>query len=166
MKVGLAILFLIWFGGASVHPLHVSVMEIAHDTNEKELEITLRVFTDDLETAIRNQLNQPEVTILEPIGSTTDKLTWAYLQGKLNVTLDGKKQVLKYLGHEKDEDAMVFYIQVQPVKAWETIELKNSVLTELYSDQSNLVNVTVKEETKSLRLMRDNPSGKLSFDIK
>jgi hypothetical protein len=34
----------------------------------------------------------------------------------------------------------------------------------LYDDQSNLVNVTVEETTKSLRLMRNNPSGKLSFE--
>jgi hypothetical protein len=166
MKVGLVILLLAWFGEATVHPLHVSVMEIAHDTKEKELEITLRIFTDDLETAIRNKLNQPELAILKPAGSTVDKLTWAYLQPQLNIMLDGKKQTLKYLGHEKDEDAIIFYIQVQPVKTWRTIEIRNSVLTELYEDQSNLVNVAFGEETKSLRLMRDNPSGRLSFDLK
>lgn len=167
MKIGLAIAFFIFSSAVKEHPLHLSVMEIAHDQKEKELEITLRVFIDDLQSAIGNKLNQPDLNILKPVSSTTtDKLVWEYLQPHISIQLDGKKQSIKYLGHEADADAMTFYIQVQPVKTWKAIEIKNSILTELFNDQSNLVNVTIGEKTKSLRLMQDNPSGKLSFDLK
>jgi hypothetical protein len=165
VKLAVAIAIFIFSGVEKVHPLHLSVMEIAHDQKEKELEITLRVFIDDLQSAIRNKLNQEDLDILHPANTTSDKLIWEYLQPHLSVQLDGKRQTIKYLGHEADADALTFYIQVQPVKTWKTIEIKNSILTELFEDQSNLVNITLGEKTKSLRLMQDNPSGKLSFDL-
>jgi hypothetical protein len=149
-----------------LHPLHISVTEITLDEKEKELEIMLRIFTDDLELAIRNAKNDPELSLLKPANSTTDKLAWEYLQPRFKLMADGKIQAVKYLGHETDEDVLIFYIQVQPIKEFTTIEITNSIITEFYDDQSNLINVTVDDETKSLRLMRNNPSGKLSFDLK
>lgn len=146
------------------HPLHLSVTDIVYDANEKELEIMLRVFTDDVELAIRQQRNDATLNVL----TATDlkAMLWQYVQPHMSITLDGKSHPAKYLGYEKDEDVFVLYIQVQPVKSWKTIEVKNSTLTEMYSDQSNLINVTRNDKTKSLRLMRDNPSGSLTFDVK
>lgn len=147
-----------------VHPLHISVTEITLDEKENELEIMMRVFTDDLEAAIRNEKNNPDLSLVNPPNTTLDKIAWDYLQTKFKITANGEQLNLKYLGHEKDEDVIVFYVQVQPAKKFETISITNSIITELYDDQSNLVNVTIGEITRSLRLMRNNPSGKLSFE--
>lgn len=151
----------------TIHPIHVSVTEIAFDEREKELEIVSRIFWDDLETAIRETKKQPELNLLQPgTGITTDQLIAEYLQSRFKISLNGKPQKIKYLGHEVEGEAILCYIQVVNVKRFETIEVSSSVITELYDDQSNLVHVTVKAIVKSLRLMRDNPSGKLSFEIK
>lgn len=147
------------------HPLHVSVTEITLDEKEKELEIVLRVFTDDLELAMRNATGDPELNLLNPANTNIDKLAWEYLQPRFTLSVDGKPQPVKYLGHEQSEDVFIFYIQAQPVKKFKTINITNSIITELYDDQSNLINMTVNEKTKSLRLMRNNPSGNLSFNF-
>ena len=147
----------------SVHPIHVSVTEITWDEKEKELEIIARIFIDDLEASIRKTNDQPELKLLGP---STDQLVWKYLESRFRISLDGKAQKVKYLGHEIEGDAILCYIQVSNVKKWKEIEVMNSMITELYDDQSNLVHVTVNEKVKSLRLMRDNPSGKLTFDSK
>lgn len=152
---------------SGAHPIHVSVTEIAFDEKEKELEIVTRIFLDDLETVIRGSRKQPELKLMEPgAGVTTDQLVSAYLSSRFKISLKGKPQSIKYLGHEIEGEAMLCYIQVSNVKKLEAIEVFNSVITELHDDQSNLVHVTVKETVKSLRLMRDNPSGKLTFDSK
>lgn len=148
------------------HPLHISVTEITWDEKEKELEIMLRIFADDLEFAIRNAKNDSELNLLKPSNTTTDKLAWEYLQSRFRLKADGMIQSIKYLGHETDEDVLILYIQVLPVEKFETLDITNSIITELYDDQANLVNVTIDDKTKSLRLIRDNPSGKLSFDLK
>ena len=153
--------------GASLHPVHVSVTEVSFDAKEKELEIISRIFWDDLEKSIREARKQPELNLLEPGAPiTTDQLVWEYLQKRFKITLNGKAQKIKYLGHEVESEAILCYIQVANVKKVETIEVYNSTLTDLHEDQSNLVHVTLGETVKSLRLMRDNPSGKLTFTKK
>jgi hypothetical protein len=148
-----------------VHPIHISVTEIEYDEREKELEITIRIFTDDLEAAIRAHRNDPELELLNLPGETRlDDLAKPYLLQQINIELDGKDQKLNYLGHEQDGDTHVFFIQVQPVKKWKTITVENRVIQEMYDDQSNIVHVTVREKTRSMRLMRNNPSGSLTFD--
>ena len=150
-----------------LHPIHVTVTEIEFDEKEKELEITMRVFIDDLELTLRNELRQPELDILAPKnGVTTDQLVSKYLQDHFKIQLDGKPQATKYLGHETDGDAFIFYIQVSNVKKWKTIRVKNNIMTDTHDDQSNLVHVSVKENIRSLRLTRDTPEDNLTFDIR
>jgi hypothetical protein len=158
---------LVLLGGATPHPVHVSVTEIAFDEKERELEIVSRIFLDDLERSIRDDKKQPGLNLLQPGGTiTTDQLVSDYLTTRFKVSLNGKTQRIKYLGHEVESEAVLCYIQVLNVRKVENIEVSNTVLTELYEDQSNLVHVTVRETVKSLRLMRDTPSGKLTFDSK
>jgi hypothetical protein len=150
-----------------LHPIHVSVTEIEHDEKDKRLEIMMRVFIDDLELTLRNKLNQPDLDILEPKnGLTVDQMVSDYLKERFKITLDGKLQKINYLGHEREDEAFIFYIEVSNVKKVKTIEVKNDIITEMHDDQSNLVHVTIKGDVKSLRLTRNMPSDKLTFDPK
>jgi hypothetical protein len=151
----------------ALHPLHISVTEIEFDEKDKALEIMMRVFIDDLELTLRNNLNQPEMDILDlKNGVTVDQLASVYLKDRFKISLDGKPQQVNYLGHEREGEAFIFYIEVSKVKRWKTIQILNSIITETHDDQSNLVHVTVKEKVRSLRLTRETPMDKLTFDTK
>lgn len=150
-----------------LHPIHVSVTEIEFDEKDKALEIMMRVFIDDYELAIRKHLNQPELDIQNPAnGQTTDQMTTDYLKKHFKITLDGKPVSTNYIGHEKEGDAFIFYIEVSGVKKFKTIQIQNDIMTELHDDQSNLVHVTVRDVIKSLRLTQNTPSDKLTFEVK
>lgn len=151
----------------SLHPLHVSVTEIEYDEKDKALEIMMRVFIDDLETTMRKTVNEPELDILNPKpGITVDQLMRDYLARHFKISLDNKPQTVNYLGHEREGEAFIFYIEVVKVKKWKTIQVQNSIITDMFDDQSNLVHVTVRGDVHSLRLTKDNPTDKLTFDIK
>jgi hypothetical protein len=158
------ILSIIILAGGS-HPLHVSVTEIEMDSKDKRLEIMMRVFVDDFETSLRQKLNQPEWEILPLSEEERDKLISAYLNEHFKIWLDSKSQKIKYLGHETENDAFIFYIEIPNVKKWKSIEIHNDIIMQVYSDQSNLVHVTVQETVKSLRLTKNNPTDKLAFDF-
>lgn len=156
-----------WVFYVALHPLHVSVTEIEYDNRDRQLEIMVRIFIDDLELSIRNKRNLPDLDILNPgTGLNTDQLVSEYLSEHFKISLDGKPQKTVYLGHEPESQAMICYIEVTNVKKWKQIEVMNNVIMETYDDQSNLVHVTFQDTVKSLRLMKDNPSGKLTFEIK
>lgn len=150
-----------------LHPMHVSVTEIEFDEKDKALEIMMRVFIDDLELSIKNKLKQPELDLLQPKnGKTIDEMTGDYIRSNFKITLDGKPQTINYLGHEREDDAFVFYIEVSKVKKFKTIQVQNSIITETHDDQNNLVNITVREIVRSLRLTRSRPVDKVTFDTK
>lgn len=148
-----------------LHPIHVSVTEIEYDEKEQELEIMTRIFVDDLETAIRLQRNKPDLDILNPPpGLTREKIIGEYIGSQLSIRLDNKQQAIRYLGQELEGEAVICYLIVSNIKRWRSIEIKNGALQELFDDQSNIVHVTVGENIKSMRLVKDKSSGSLSFD--
>lgn len=153
-------------GGLHLHPIHVSVTDIEYDEKDKALEIIMRVFIDDLEMTMRKRNHQPELDILNPVGTTLDELMTGYVSDQISIALDKKSQKLNYLGHERDGEAFVFYMEVRNVKKWKEIQVRNTILIETHQDQSNLVHVTVRGKIKSMRLVKSNPVDKLSFDIR
>jgi len=127
----------------------------------------MRIFVDDLESAIRLQQNKNDLDILNPpAGSSTDKLISSYVLSHFKIGLDNKVQTIRYLGQEQEGEAVVCYLLVSNVKKLSAIEITNDILCELFDDQSNLVHVTTGEIVKSMRLVRDKPSARLSFESK
>ena len=150
-----------------LHPIHLSVTEVTYSEKDKALQITSRIFIDDLELSIQKQLKQPDLDILQPKnGMTLDQMAQTYLNEHLKVKLDGKPREIKILGHEIEDVAVVFYIEIENVKKIKSMELRNDVIMETHEDQSNIVHVTYKGPVKSVRLLRDKPAEVFKFDTK
>src|SRR5690606_1003523 len=114
---------------AGVHPIHVSVTEIEFDREDRALEIMMRVFIDDLELSLRNTLKNPTLDILNPPrGTTTDDLVRGYLLDHFRISLDNVAQTSHYLGHEREGDAFIFYIEITNVRDWKTISVRNDII--------------------------------------
>ncbi len=156
-------LFVLSSGSGFRHPLHVSVTEIFYDEKDKALEIMMRVFMDDLELALRHRFNNPTLDVLNPSGPTLDEMMKGYVAEHFKVSLDNKSQKVRYLGHEQDGEAFVFFVEIANVKSWKKIGIVNAILTDLYDDQSNLVHVTSSGKVRSLRLTKSDPEGELTF---
>lgn len=147
------------------HPIHVSVTEIDFDEKEKTLEIMMRVFMDDFELTLRNELQKPDLDIMRPAkGTSVDELARQYLKGHFSVSLDGQVQSMRYLGHEREAEAFIFYIEVTDVRPWKTIAIHNDIIMSTYDDQSNIIHVFRNDDVKSLRLTRNTPADKLTFE--
>jgi hypothetical protein len=149
----------------SFHPLHISVSEIEYAENEKMLKIMIRIFVDDFEQTMGKRLNNPDLDIrrLEN-GLTVDKLAGEYVKEHFKISLDGKIQNTVFLGHEEESEAFIFYVEVKNVRKWNTIQISADMMTEMFEDQSNIVHVSINDKIKSLRLTKDTPTDKLTFD--
>ena len=155
------------FSLSPLHPMHVTVTEIEFNEKNKALQIMSRLFIDDAELTMSNYYKQPSLDILNPKGGlTVDQMMTEYLKQHLRISLDNKDQAIKYLGHEKEGDVFILYLEVSNIKKWKTIQISNDVFMETHEDQSNLVHVTVRGQVKSLRLTKAAPIDKLTFDSK
>jgi hypothetical protein len=156
----------LWFSlVVGMHPIHVSLTEVNYNTRARAVQITVRIFTDDLEMSIRKQTQQPELDILQPpTGTTTDQLVSGYLMQKFAVKVDGKLRKTTYLGHEVEGQMVVCYVEIEDVKKpYKKVEVKNTVVMETHADQNNLVNVNLGDRIKSLRLTAEAPEGAVQF---
>ena len=134
------------------HPLHVSVTEINHNAGEKTLEISCKLFTDDFEKVLGMNYKTRIDLINPPDRPAMEKLVNQFIQGHLKIEVDGKPVQLHYLGYEKDNDAIYSYFQADDIPVAKKIEITNSLMHELYSDQINLMHIIVGGKRKSTKL--------------
>lgn len=156
----ISLLFSFW-----LHPVHISVTEANYSEKDRTLQLTSRIFIDDLELAISKNKREPELDLLSPGNSrTTDQLVSEYLSRHLKLRVDEKPVNLKYLGHEIEDVVIICYIESNQIKKIKSIEIQDDVIQEVHADQSNLVHVTYRGVLKSARLIQEKPVEKFIFN--
>lgn len=148
-------LVIMCFAANDRHPIYVSVAEIEHNAKDKTLEISCKIFTDDLEKTLRSAY-KTHVDLLDPkIKPAMDKLVSDYVLKHLKISVDGKPAVLRYLGYEKIEEGIYSYYQADNIPSVKKIEVTDDILFEYNEQQMSLIHVIVNGQRKSTKL--DNP---------
>ncbi|QGY42670.1 hypothetical protein GM418_03075 [Maribellus comscasis] len=150
-------------GTGAAHPFYVSICQINYNTQNRALEISVKIFADDLMAALE-QRNVKDLHLGEPQeNSETDKYIFSYLKDKLQIATEEKTLDYFFLGKEMEDDAVWCYLETDEVNTFNKIEVTNTILTELFDTQNNIVQVTSKGKTKNLLLKKGNTSGSLNF---
>lgn len=159
----LASFFLLSAFKSGAHEFYLSVTEIEYNNEEQSLQIITRVFIDDFQKVL-NERYDADIQLSEEAeeGAVTEYIS-KYLNQKLRLKTNGEELQLNYLGKEYDADQLVLYIEVENVASFNQIEVTNEILTDLFDDQKNVVHVKVNNKTKSLLLMRQQETEKLTF---
>ena len=143
------------------HPLHVTVTEINHNATDKTLEISCRIFTDDFEKVLAQNYKTKVDLVNPPDRAAMENLVKDFVQRHVLLKGDNKNLQMSYLGYERDNDAIYSYLEVQNIPAIKKLDLTNTLLQELFTDQINLVHITVNGKRKSAKL--DYPEKDVSF---
>ena len=150
-------------GSGNVHPIYMSVTEIEHNAKDKTLEISCKIFTNDLETTLR-QNYKGYVDLINPKDKAAmNKLVNEYIQKHLSIKLEGKTVTLQFLGYEQQEEGIASFYQVNNVAAVKKIEITDTILYEYKKEQISLLHVIVNGNRKSNKLI--NPEDKLSLEF-
>ncbi|MET4547917.1 hypothetical protein ABIE26_005265 [Pedobacter africanus] len=143
------------------HPFYVSVTEVVQQKNNGAVQVSSRIFFDDLERALEKQY-KTKVNILKPADrKQVDALITRYIKAHLKISANGKALDLKYLGYEIEEDAAWCYFEMVDVPSIKHLSIKNDILFEQHESQSNLVHAIVNGQRKSTKL--DNPKSEVAF---
>ena len=150
-------------GGGNVHPIYMSVTEIEHNAKEKTLEISCRIFTNDLENTLK-QSNKGLIDLINPKDKAAmNKLVNDYIQKHLSIQVDGKTVALQFLGYEQQEDAINSFFQVNNIAAIKKISVTDNILYEYKSEQISLLHVKVNGDRKSTKMV--NPEEKIYLEF-
>ena len=161
MRLGLILPALLVLGAWIMHEFYVSITEIRYNAQRERFEISMRIFPDDLDRALleRSGIHTQLATALEH--EMADSLLMVYLMEDFSVEVNGQQLELNYLGKEPESNAIWCYLESSRIKAPETMNIRNRVLTEFFPDQVNIIQVYHGKWNKGLMLDRQESSGTL-----
>ena len=150
-----------FFGNA--HPFYVSIGEISYNAEAKCLEISLRIFTDNIETSLSN-ISKQKIYLGEKNEITiADSLLRNYILDNFQIEYDQKSASIEFLGKEVEGELCWVYLVANNIPDFEYIKIINRILYQDFPEQANLVHVTHRSDSKSLLLNKNKPSDQLSW---
>jgi hypothetical protein len=162
----LAIVFPILFltlSAATVHKFHMALYQIDFAPEKKMLQITSRIHTDDLNKALEKKHNKKITVGDEKQTSEESLLLKDYLMTNFSIKINGKLKPMTFLSHEIDGDELVCYSAIKGINAIKSLEIYNSILTEVFADQQNLINLDVSGGKKSFILTKNTKNRTLKY---
>ena len=134
------------------HPMHVTVTEVEFDKTSRTVEMSMHVFSDDLEKYLKLIERDEELDITELSMEAKDQLLNAYFVEQVSLKINGKDFTPSYLGHKVEGDAIWVFLEVQNIKKIKILEITNTTLFDLYDDQANLIHFEYEGEIYSEKL--------------
>jgi hypothetical protein len=150
-------------GMSSAHPFKASVCEINYNDGSGRLEITLKLFTDDLEECIRERTGIALRLDTEGENPSAEKLIDEYVQAGMQVRINGSQVALKFLGKEYEPGVTWCYLESAETVFPSDLSVYSSIMIELYPTQSNIVHIQAGKQKKSLLLGSGRLSGTVKF---
>ncbi|OKS87856.1 hypothetical protein RG47T_3319 [Mucilaginibacter polytrichastri] len=145
------------------HPFYVSVTEINHNAKNQSIEISCRMFYDDLEREL-NKTNHSQIDIVKPKDKTeVNRMITDYVKKHLTIKADGKILTLSFVGYEIQEDGAWSYFEVKGISKVKQLTVHDDLLYPAHPEQINMIHATVNGERKSTKL--DNPEADASFSF-
>ena len=155
---GLFVLLLMSF---SVHKFYVSIYQINFNQKKQMLEITSRIFIDDLNATLSKKYNI-KTHIAEQTETPADfEIMKKYILGNFVIKINGQPKPITFLSKEQDGNVVVCYYNIKAVSKIKTLEVQNTCLLDLNSDQQNIIQTTIYGKKQDLLLTNDHVKGML-----
>jgi hypothetical protein len=180
--IGILFLTFFLFSFIPKHAIHLSITEMNFKVKgeKKEIQISHKIFIDDLEKALQKNYSE-EFKNSKPNLSTkiqhkeAQKYTYQYLKKVIDIKIDSEKEEINYIGWEFEGDIVWIYGVIERINKKdkstsekETIFIKNMILIDLFNDQRNMLYLS-KESTEKVKVKEflnftsDNRNETISF---
>lgn len=125
------------------HPFHISKCLVEYKEAAKAIQVSLHIFTDDLEDGLRLMGAGPLFISTQRESPKADGYIEQYLARHFQVAVNGQPAKWQYLGKETSEDlaAVWCYLEIVGVEKPSAITISNDLLMEVFDDQKNIISV-------------------------
>lgn len=124
---------------SAAHKYYTSLAQVEYNAESKTVEVTLRVFADDLELALTRRAGR-RVSLDRT--KDADELVLAYLRDTFEIrNRDGETKALRWVGMELRSDIAWLYVEAEMPEGLAGARLRDQVLFELFEKQVNTVSV-------------------------
>lgn len=158
-----AVLLLLFLGLSSMaaHRFYVAIYQIDFVPQKKRLEITTRIFMDDLNDAVTKAYKKST-----NIGSAKETpediaLLKKYLSEHFKLTINGKPKAFTYLSSEVESNVVICYLSLKEITKVSSLQVENSILIEVHNEQQNIVQFNNNGKKQNLLLSSAITKGML-----
>ena len=147
----------------SVHKFYVALYQVNYAPEKKMLQITTRLFIDDLNNALEKKY-QKKINLGSEKETEEDlNLFKKYFAEKFSVKVNGQTKTLLFLSKEMEGDVLICYFSIKDIHKINTLEIYNSVITDNISEQQNIMHFNVSGVKNTLLLTESNSKGLLKY---
>jgi len=121
----------------SIHPIYISVIEI--NSRENNLEIVFKIFRDDLEDGIKNNLGKNVSIDTQSKVKLNCKIIQEYLNTVTSIKINDKKNELFFSDFFLENERIKINAKISNDLLIDSIEIYNEILIDVYSNQKNVI---------------------------
>ena len=146
------------------HPFHVSITQMEYKEESKTVQISSKVFLDDLEASFNGYFDS-DVDLWElREDSATDAQLREFFAYHFKVWINGKEQEVVYMGKEVDLDAAWIYLEIRKVRKIKELQVQYTIALQAFDDQVNLLHMKYQGQEESMRIDNGSKQATVSFE--
>jgi hypothetical protein len=149
-----------------IHEFHVSKCLVEFNEAEQALQMSMHIFLDDLEEALRKK-GADDLFICTKMESEDAEVYMSqYVANNFIIEVNGEVLEYEFLGKEPSEDlqGVWCYLEILNVTSVKNLKITNNILLEVYDDQKNVISIIGPDRRKGMMLLqRGQSSEEVSF---
>lgn len=157
------ILFLAIMGSFAFtsHKFYTAIYQINFVPKKQMLQITTRIFNDDLNDALEHKFGKR--VYLGTDKETPEDVTMLkkYLSEKFTIKVNGQSKPMNFLSKEVEDNVLICYLNCKEIQKVNSIEVQNTIITEIHDDQQNIIQANFNDRKSSLLLNSETTKGML-----
>ncbi len=128
---------------ATAHQFHLSKCLIEYNEADKALQVSMHLFIDDLEEALRKQGADKLFLCADKEAPDAEVHLERYILQHFKISVNGKPQSFSFLGKEPSEDLIGVwcYLEAENIQSLKEVSVIYDILMEVFDDQKNVVSV-------------------------
>jgi hypothetical protein len=148
----------------SVHKFYVALYQVNYAPEKKMLQITSRIFVDDLNSAIGKKYSKKINLGSEKETAEDLVLLKKYFTEKFSIKINGRLTAMHLLSKEMEGDVLICYLSIKDIPKISSLEVYNTIIIEDNSEQQNIMHFTVFGIKNTLLFTDSSSTGVLKYE--
>jgi len=163
LKLSFVVVLFVLSSAFTFHKFYVGVFQVDYFKEKKAVQITTRLFIDDLEKALHKKHNRHfYITTKDEVADANTYIA-KYLEEKLKIKINNKIQTIQFLTKEQEENIVICYLKINFKDNIKDLEITNNVLSDIFSEQQNLVHLNINGNKKTILFTNTETNQKLKY---
>jgi hypothetical protein len=149
------------FSSMTAHKFYVAIYQVNHAKEKKMVQITGRVFIDDINEAIEKKYRKKSSIALDNETPEQVELLKKYIAEKFKIKVNGQSKQLEFLSKESEDNVLIFYLRITDIAKITSLEVENTMIMENHFEQQNIIQANFNGNKHNLLLTSENNKGML-----